>query len=342
MTALPEPFVELVAMARAYRRSRALSVAAELGVADHLADGPVAVEALAVATGTDTEALYRLLRALASVGVFHEGPVRTFALGEAGDYLRSDHPLSVAPIARHLGADYEWASWGELLHSIRTGENAAVHALGTDVWEHRRRHPGDSILFDAAMRTFSAGDAPALLDAHDFGRYGVIADIGGGTGALLAALLRAVPSARGILFDQPQVVAGAGPELAAAGVADRVYVVAGSFFESVPAGADAYVLRRILHDWTDDRAVEILRCIRRSIGADARLLVVDAVVGGPNEDPQAKFLDLGMLVSAGGRERTDEEWAALLGAGGFARVATTPATGTSHVIEAVPDGGARG
>lgn len=333
----PDPFVELVGIARAYRRSRALSVAAELGIADHLSEEPRAVDDLAAATGTNADALYRLLRALASIGVFHEDPDRRFSLTPMGEHLRTDHPLSVRPIARLLGADYEWAAWGELLHSIRTGENAAAHALGMDVWEYRRRHPGDSGVFDAAMRTFSSADAPALLAAHDFTRHRVIADIGGGVGALLAAILPELPHARGILFDQPQVVADAGPVLNESGVADRVEVVAGSFFESVPSGADAYVLRRVLHDWTDDDATEILRCLRRSIGSGARLLIVDAVVGPPNEDPLAAFLDLGMLVSEGGRERTEAEWVALLDAGHFRVESLTRATPTSHVIVAVAD-----
>jgi hypothetical protein len=331
-----EPFVQLVGIARAYRRSRALSVAAELGVADLLAEGARPVEELAGATATDIEALYRLLRALASLGVFHEGIDRRFSLTPMGELLRTDHPRSVRPIARLLGADYEWSSWGELLHSVRTGENAARHVLGIDVWEHRHLHPGDSEVFDSAMRTFSEADAPALLAAYDFGRHRVIADIGGGTGALLGALLRELPGVRGILFDQPGVVANAAPVLVGARVEARVEVLAGSFFESVPSGADVYLLRRILHDWTDPDALKILRVVHREMGPGARLVVVDAVVGLPNEDPLTTFLDLGMLVVEGGRERTEAEWAALLADGGFRIVSMQQATATSHVIEAVP------
>jgi hypothetical protein len=328
----PAAWVELVGIARAYRRSRALSAAAELGIADLLASGPRSVDDLARATATDPEALYRLLRALAALGVFHEDGDRCFGLTAMGELLRADHPLSVGPIAQLLGADYEWASWGELLHSVRTGENAARHALGTDVWEHRRQHPADSEVFDAAMRTFSAADAPALLGAYDFGRHRVIADIGGGTGALLAALLRALPAVKGILFDQPQVVAG----VATVGVEDRVEVVAGSFFESVPGGADLYLLRRILHDWPDDEATAILQRVKQAMGSGAVLVIVDAVIGPPNEDPLTKFLDLGMLVSEGGRERTEADWSVLLTGAGFRVVGLRRATATSHVIEAVP------
>jgi hypothetical protein len=336
LTGPPPGFVELVGIARAYRRSRALSVVAELGVADLLVDGPLPVEALVAGTGTDPGALYRLLRALAALGVFHEDGERRFGLTAMGELLRSDHPLSVRPVARLLGADYEWASWGELLHSVRTGENAARHALGTDVWEHRRRHPDEREVFDAAMRTFSEADAPALLAAHDFGRHRVIADVGGGTGALLAALLARLPGTRGILFDQPTVVADAAAVLDRTGVGPRVDVVAGSFFETVPGGADCYLLRRILHDWTDPEAIEILANVRRAMEPGARLIVVDAVVGPANEDPLTTFLDLGMLVVEGGRERTEAEWVSLLGDAGFRIVSTERATATSHVIEAAP------
>jgi O-methyltransferase domain len=233
-----------------------------------------------------------------------------------------------------FGADYQWRAWAELPHSVRTGGNAAVNALGCDVWEYRRRHPAHGEVFDATMRSFSRADGPAVLAAHDFGRYGVVADIGGGTGAVLAAVLAAHPSVRGILFDQPHVVAGADPLLRAAGVADRVSVVAGDFFVGLPTGADAYLLARILHDWVDEDALRILRAVRAAMDGDARVLLVEAVVGPPNDDPQTKFLDLLMLVSAGGRERTEDEWRALLAAADLKLLAATRATANKYVIEA--------
>jgi hypothetical protein len=312
-------------------------VAAQLGIADLLREGPRSVQELAGATDTDAETLYRLLRALASVGVFDEDSERRFGLTGMGEYLRCDHPLTVNPFAQMFGADYEWRAWGELLHSVRTGENAAQHALGMDVWEYRRRHPDDGAIFDAAMRTSSSADSAGLLAAYDFSRHSMVADIAGGTGALLAAILTASPGTRGILFDQPHVVANAGSVLEQAGVADRVQVVPGSFFESVPSEADAYILRRILHDWMDPEAAAILTCIRRSMGPDARLLIIDAVVGPPNADPLTKFLDLMMLVSAGGRERTEDEWRRLFAATGFGFEGATPATPSSHIIEASPE-----
>jgi hypothetical protein len=335
-TAPPWEFTQLLAVVRDYQRSRAVTVAAELGIADLLREGPRGVGELAAATGTHEPTLYRLLRALASIGIFVEDGERRFALSAVGQYLRRDHPLSVAPAARMFGADYEWRAWGELAHSVRTGGNAAVQALGCDVWEYRRRHPEHGEVFDAAMRTFSRADSAAVRAAHDFGRYGVVADIGGGTGAMLAAVLADHPSARGILFDQPDVVARSAPVLAAAGVADRVTLVPGDLFAEIPGGADAYLLVRVLHDWPDDDAVRVLRGVRAALGRDARVLVVDAVVGPPNEDPAAKFLDLLMLVSAGGRERTQDEWRELLAAAGLELTGVTRATVTRHVIEAAP------
>ena len=336
MSTLSREFVELVAMARGYQRSQALAVAAELGIADLLVGGDRGVDELAELTGTHAPTLYRLLRALASVGVFAEHGGHRFSLTPMGDHLRRDHPLSVRPAVMMFCGDYEWKAWGELGHSVRTGENAARHALGMDVWEHRRQHPEDGEVFDAAMRTFTRSGAPAEVAAYDFGRHRVVADIGGGTGALLVHILQAHPAVSAILFDQPAVVRGAAAVLSAAGVEDRVDIVAGSFFDEVPPGADAYVLRRILHDWPDDDCVRILQRVRAVIGDDGRLIVIDGVVGPPNEDPHVKFLDLMMLVSAGGRERTETEWRELIADGGFQLQRITPGSTNSHLLEATP------
>lgn len=327
-------FAELMAIAAGYQRSCALAVAAELGIADLLRDGPRLVADLAQATGTHEPTLYRLLRALASIGVFHEDSNRSFSLTSMGRLLQSDAPASVAKVAGFFGRDYHWTAWGHLLHSVKTGENASRAALGTDVWTHRERRPEENEIFNAAMAALSEAGAAQEMAAYDFSRHRVIADIAGGTGAFLARLLRKQPESQGILFDQPHVVAAARPVLDRAGVADRVRVESGSFFESVPAGADAYVMRRILHDWPDEEAVAILRCCRAAMRPDARLLLIESVVGAPNDDPQSKFLDLVMLVSAGGRERTEPEWRALLAAGGFRLREVHSAGPTSSVIEA--------
>ena len=256
-----------------YQVTQAIHVAAKLGLADHLADGPRTSDDLARATDADPSALYRLLRALAALGVFVEHPDRQFELSAMGDFLRRDHPLSLNPAARMFGADYQWRAWGALRHSVETGGNAAVHALGMDVWEYRRLHPEHGEVFDETMRALSAGDNPGVLAAHDFGRYRLIADIGGGTGAVLAAVLAAHTDIRGVLFDQPHVIANADVVLRDAGVADRATAVPGDFFDGVPGGADAYLLVRVLHDWADAEALRIIA--QRPCGDDARCRAVD-------------------------------------------------------------------
>jgi hypothetical protein len=333
-----EHYATLMGIARGYQRSQALAVAAELGIADLVGAGSRSAAELAAATGTDAGALYRLLRALASIGVFHEDEGGSFALTAMGDLLRRDHPQSIDPAVRMFCADYQWQAWRELGYSVRTGGNALVHALGMDVWEHRRRNPQDGVVFDAAMRTMAASYAGGILEAYDFGRHRVIADVGGGTGTLLAAILRAHPVVRGLLAEQPQVLRDAPPVLAAAGVEDRVTLVGCDFFIEVPRGADAYLLLRVLHDWGDDDALRILRRVREAMEPSARLLLVDGVVGPPNEDPLTKFLDVMMLVSAGGRERTAVEWGSMFDAAGFRLDAVVPAGPGRSILSAVPTG----
>jgi O-methyltransferase domain/Dimerisation domain len=314
--------------------SQAINVAAAMGIADLLSDGPRTSEELAADTDSDTGSLYRLLRALASVGVFHEDDQRRFALTPLGELLRSDVPGSLHGWAAFVGRPYIRAAWSELEHSVRTGENAFRHVHGTDVWSYRAEHPPESDIFDRAMESLTGTANRALLDAYDFGAFETLVDVGGGNGALLAALLDEYPTMRGILFDQRHVVANAGATLAAAGVADRCTVVPGSFFEEVPAGGDAYVLKSILHDWEDREAAAILRVCRSAMTDPAVLLLVERVVGAPNEDPRTLFADLNMLVAPGGCERTSDEWRALLDAAGFALDGTTPTASGLSVIEA--------
>jgi O-methyltransferase domain/Dimerisation domain len=327
-------YATLMGIARGYQRSQALAVAAELGIADLVRDGPRSAADLAAVTDTNAAALYRLLRALASIGVFHEDDRGCFALTAMGGLLCRDHPQSIDPAVRMFCADYQWRAWRELGYSVRTGGNAALSALGMDVWEYRRRNPQDGVVFDAAMRTMAASYVPAIVDAYDFGRHRVVADIGGGTGTLLAAILRAHPSIHGILAEQPHVLRDAQPVLAAAGVQDRVTLVDCDFFADVPRGADAYLLLRVLHDWGDDDALRILQRVREAMQPSARLLIIEGVVGPPDEDPLTKFLDLMMLVSAGGRERTAGEWSAMLDAAGFRLDTVVPAGPGRSVLTA--------
>jgi len=317
---------ELHRLINAHRASQAIAVAAELGIDDLLADGGRTSDDLARETETDSQALYRLLRVLASIGVLREGDDRLFSLTELGDALRSDAPRSLRAWAAFSGQPSIRAAWAALADSDRTGANAFKLVHGVDVWEYRREHPDESDLFDQAMAGLSHGVIDSLLEAYDFGRFRTIVDVGGGNGALLRALLERYENLRGVLYDQPHVVEGVdlGP---------RGEVVGGSFFETVPEGADAYVLKWIIHDWLDEEALAILRTVRRAGGT---LLVVERVLGGPNETPEAKLSDLNMLVAAGGMERTLEEFGALFAAAGYRLERAVPTASAMHVLEAAP------
>jgi hypothetical protein len=222
------------------------------------------------------------------------------------------------------------------LHSIRTGENAFKALHGADVWSYRSTRPRENELFNAAMLGNTSIQTAGLLAAYDFSRYATIADVGGGTGALLAAILQRCPNSKGILFDLEHVVSSAHTELERADVADRCRIVAGSFFDGVPAGADAYIMKSILHDYTDDRATQILRKCREVTSSGVTLLVIERVVGPPNEDPITKFSDLNMLVAPDGRERTEAEWRELFAAGGFRLERAMPTPSGFRVIEGTP------
>ncbi len=328
----PDPATIMRRLVEGYQVSQAIHVAATLGIADLLADENRTSDELAESTGTHPPALYRLLRALASVDVLYELDGRCFGLAPLGECLRSDVPDSIASWAAFVGRPYYWQAWAGLSHSIRTGENAFKQVHGTDVWAYRTIHPEESMIFDRAMTSLSRQSNAAIIAACDFGRFRTIVDVGGGNGALLAAIVAAHPDLEGILFDQYHVVANAPPLLERAGVTDRCRVVAGNFFESVPNGADAYVLRAVIHDWEDEAAIRILGVVRRAIRRNGTLLLVERVVAPPNEGRDAKFSDLNMLVSPGGRERTREEFEALLDASHFQLVRVIG----SGVVEAVP------
>lgn len=327
---------ELLRMINGYQVSRAIQVVALLGIADLLRDGPRDSDDLAAATDTHPATLYRLLRALASVGIFREEGGHCFALTPLGDYLRSDAKESVTAWARFTSRQYHRDLWADLPHSVQTGENASQHALGMGVWEYRAQHPEESAFFDAAMTENSRLEAAAVLAAYDFGRFGCVVDVAGGQGAFLAAILAQHLAARGVLFDEPHVVARAEPVLRSAGVADRCQVVGGSFFDVVPSGGDAYVLKHILHDWDDEKALSILRGCQRAMGKTGTLLVVECVVAPPNEGAEVKFRDLLMLVGPGGKERTYEEWESLLTSAGFRLFGVTATARPVSVIEASP------
>ena len=321
----------LARLINGYQVSQALHAAAVLRIGDALADGPRGVDDLAGAVEADPDALYRLLRALAALGVLDEREDRTFALTEVGAGLRSDVPDSMQAWAAFIGRSYYWEAWSQLLHSVRTGENAFRMVHGMDPWSYRLQEPAEGAIFDSAMAATSRRVTGALVSAYDFGRFGTLVDVGGGNGGLIRALLARHPGSRGVLFDQPHVVAGAEP-------ADRLEIVGGSFFEAVPPGGDAYLLKWILHDWEDQEATAILRAVRAAMTDGAVVLVIERELAGPNDGAEGKLSDLNMLVAPGGRERSRNEYAALFEDAGLALAGATPTSGDLCVFEGVPAG----
>src|SRR3954454_1282492 len=330
------PAATLRRLINGYQVSQAIHVATVLGIPDLLAEGPSTADELAAATDSNANALRRLLRALAAVGVFQEDAGDRFSLTPLGDGLRADAPNSLAGWVAFVGRAHHWEAWGHLLDSVKSGENAFRGLHGVDVWTYRSEHPEERAVFDAAMVALTGRTNGSLVDAYGFGRFGRLVDVGGGVGTLLSAVLAAYPSLHGVLFDQPHVLDGAEELLRDAGVAGRCRVVAGSFFDEVPQGADAYVLKSILHDWDDEEAAATLRTCRRAIGAGGTLLVVERVLGPPNEGPMAKLSDLNMLVMPGGRERALQEFEALFEAAGFRLEHETPTASGFSVIAGRP------
>jgi hypothetical protein len=323
------PTVALRRLVNGYQVTQAIHVAAALGIADLLRDGPRDSDALAAQTDSHAPSLHRVLRALASVGVLHEDDDGRFALTAIGECLRSDAAEPVRGWAAFVGRPYHFQAWSALLHGVRTGESPFRSVHGTDVWDYRVAHPEEGAIFNAAMTDIMLRANAHLLAAYDFARFATVVDVGGGRGAFLGAVLDANPAMRGILVDQPHVVAGAV-------VGDRCEVVGGSFFEALPEGADAYLLKAVLHDWEDDDALRILARCRAAIPDHGVLLVVERDLGAPNEGADAKFADLNMMVGPGGRERTYDEFATLFAAGGFELVDATPSAIGLSVFEARP------
>jgi hypothetical protein len=314
--------------------SRALYVAAQLRIADHLKHGPRSAPDLAAQTGVAPRPLYRLLRALAGIGVFAEEADRSFRLNPLAEPLRQGGPESLRALAVMLGEEQD-RCWDDLLQTVRTGQTAFERLYGQPLFAYLSDHPEQARIFDAAMTGFSAHQMRAVLDAYDLTGVGILADVGGGLGSNLTSVLRRYPAMRGVLFDRPHVVERARPLLEAVGVADRCTVAAGDFFEAAPGGADAYLLGHILHDWDDARAGLILSTLRRDVPPGARLLIVENVLDGGGAS-FGKLLDLHMLVALGGLERTEAEYRRLLGAHGFRLSRVVPTAAEVSVIEALP------
>ncbi|MEO8005121.1 MAG: methyltransferase [Betaproteobacteria bacterium] len=330
-----EDVLKLRGIAQQYFVSRALYAAAELGIADRLADGAKSAKELA-AGAEHAPSLYRVLRVLAATGIFVEDDVHRFSNTPLSDLLRTDAPGSLRDFVLLFGDETSWRAWEGILHAVRTGESPFEHVYGEKFFDYVQRHPDKSAMFDRAMASASATTNVAVIEACDFSGLGTLVDVAGGTGSALCSMLVATPALRGIVFDLPHVQERATQFVARQGLSDRCEFVAGNFFESVPAGADAYFMKHILHDWGDADCLRILASCRKAMPMEARLLICERIVPEGNVASSAKLIDLHMMmVNHGGRERTTQEYRELLAAGGFAIRRIVPTSTPWSVIEAV-------
>jgi hypothetical protein len=332
----PPPHVQVIQMVTGLWLSRAVYAAAQLGIADLIGDGASEVEHLATATGTHAPTLRRLLRMLASVGLFRSDERGRYALTPLGATLRSDAPGAARSSAITLGGPWWWSAWGEFEHSLKTGETGMQKAHGQGIFDYLSQHPEDASHFNATMIGIHGGEPAAVATAYDFSGIGTLVDVGGGTGNLLTTILEANPALNGVLFDLPHVATEAERSIAAAGLADRCRVESGSFFEAVPAGGNVYMLSHIIHDWDEETCVKILANCRRAMGSDGRLLIVESVLSPGDEPDFGKLLDLVMLVIPGGQERSEDEYRDLLAKAGFRLTRVVPTQSAVGVVEAVP------
>lgn len=332
----PAAIQHLFQLGTGYMVSAALGAVMHLDVPDLLKDGPRTSADLARAVKADEAALYRTMRALAMVGVFAETAPRTFALTPAGTLLRSDVPGSVRPLMHWLADSFHFRIYSELLTSVRTGETVGERVVGMPVFEYLASQPALSASFNDAMTSFSAHVAPAVLAVYDFSGVDVLVDVAGGHGMLLGAILQRYPAMRGMLLDLEHVLAG--NRLAELGVKDRVQLQTVDFFKAVPPGGDAYIMKHIIHDWDDAKAIVILKHVRAALAGKpkGRLLLVESVVRAGDEPDLAKLIDLEMMLLPGGKERTEAEFAALFANAGFELTRVVPTESPLAIIEGRP------
>jgi O-methyltransferase/methyltransferase family protein len=330
------PAEQVLQVAMGYMASSALYVAITLNIPDHLAGGSKDVAELARATGANEDALCRILRLLVSLGIFAEAGPRRFALNPAADLLRKDAPGSLRGMAVFLPDPFHFRVYADLMHSVMTGKPAVDKALGMPVFEYLAKNPEYSQVFNDAMTALSAPVAGAAIEAYDFSTIGTLVDIAGGHGEVLMSILKACPNMRGILADVGHVIEGAKARIAAAGLSSRCDAVEIDFFESVPAGGDAYVMKHIIHDWDDERASLILKNIATAMGARrGRVILLEMVLRVDAEPDLGKSLDIEMLTMPGGRERTAEEFKALFARSGFEMTNVVPTKSPLSVVEAI-------
>jgi hypothetical protein len=334
----PNPAEHLFQIGLGYMASMALNVAVELRIADHLANGARSTSELATLTHVNEDRLYRVLRALASVGVFTEVAPHQFGLTPAAELLRSDVEGSQVAMMRWISDSFHYRIYAEMMHSVKTGEIAFDHIFGEPIFEYLPENDKkEAAVFNDAMVCLSNMVAPEVLKAYDFSGIGTLMDVGGGHGALLSCLLRRYPEMRGLVFDMEPVIEGALAAECSADVRDRCRFVAGDFFQSVPRGADAIIMKHIIHDWDGEKAVQILKNCREALSGKpgAKVLLVESVLTQDNKPHLGKLIDVEMFMFVGGRERTEEQFRDLLAAAGLRLNRVIPTQAPLWVVEAM-------
>jgi hypothetical protein len=325
---------QVMQLSTGYIASTVIYIAVKLRIPDKLASGSCRVADLARETGVSEDALYRVLRLLASLGVFEETAPREFGNNVTSSLLRSDTPGSMYAMTLWMSDPMHFQVYANAMYSVDTGKPAIEKTFGMPVFEYFPRNPEESEIFNNAMTAFSAMVIPAVLEAYDFSGIGTLIDIAGGHGRVLTTILQRYPSMRGVLFDLDHVIAGARPHIAELGRADRCRTVSGDFFKAVPEGGDAYIMKHIIHDWDDDRAGVILRNIRKAMNPGGRVILIESVVLPGNQPDFAKIIDVEMLLLPGGRERTEQEFRDLFARSGFELTRIVPTKSPLSVIEA--------
>jgi cyclopropane fatty-acyl-phospholipid synthase-like methyltransferase len=316
-----------------YWASRCIYVVAKLGIADLLKDGSQHCDALADKTNTHSDSLYRVLRALAGIGIFAETQPRCFELTPLADCLQSNVPGSIRDMAILRGEEHYYKAWGNLMYGVQTGKSAFQDVYGMDLFEYNDYNPIQGEIFDRALAASTAINT-VVLEAYDFSSIDQLVDIGGGKGGLLTTILEAYPSMTGVLFDRPDVIDRA-KDFLKASIVNRCQLVGGDFFKAVPSG-DAYLLKNVIHNWDDERAIAILMCCHQAMKEQGRLLVIDFVIPPENQFAMSKFMDVNMFIMCpGGRERTEAEFSALFASAGFQLTQIIPTTSELLIIEGV-------
>jgi hypothetical protein len=330
------PHAVLIQMGTAYWASKLLLAAAQLQLADHLSAGARSADDLAKQLGLHAGAAYRFLRSVAGLGILTEVATGRFALTPLGEAMKKDAPGSAYATIMTLTGNIGGKAWDQLMYSLQTGKIAGDKVHGKPLFDYLAEHPDEASLFSETMVGFHGMEPPAVAASYDFDRFGSIVDVGGATGNMLIHILQKYSVPRGVLYDLPNVVTDAPAFLESHGMAERVSIESGNFFDAVPKGHDAYILSHIIHDWDEDRCRQILRNCRDAVNADGRVLIVEMVLPESDAPHLGKMLDMMMLVATGGQERTPSEYAALLEPAGLELVNVVPTDSAVSIVEAVP------